>query len=92
MQTLTIAFAAIAVLAGLTALARRASPPGRRRDALSVTLVVLALVGAFVLCFVLGSLVRGARSPATPHAGRATDRTVSTAATIAVVARDRRDG
>ncbi len=89
MQTLTIAFIAIAVLAGLTALARRSSPPGRRRDVLSVTLVVLALLGAFVLCFVLGSLVRGERSPATPHASRTTERTATTVADIAAVACDR---
>ena len=80
MQTLTIAFAAIAVLAGAAALARRSLPPGRRRDALSVTLVVLALLGAFLLCFVLGSLVRGERSPATPHASRATARAVASTA------------
>ncbi len=86
MQTLTVAFVAIAVLAGAASLARRASPRGKRRDALSVTLVVLALVGAFLLCFVLGSLVRGERSPAMPHAGHGSERlTVSTAA-------DRRPG
>ncbi len=80
MQTLTVAFVAIAVLAGAAALARRASPPGKRRDALSVTLVVLALVGAFLLCFVLGSLVRGERSPAVPHAGQGGERPTISAA------------
>ena len=74
MQTLTVAFVAVAVLAGAAALASRASPPGKRRDAFSVTLVVLALVAAFLLCFVLGSLVRGARSPAVPHAGQGGER------------------
>jgi drug/metabolite transporter (DMT)-like permease len=62
-QTLTLAIAAVVVLAGAAAFARRSSPPGRRRDVLSVTLVVLALVGAFLICFVLGSLVRGERAP-----------------------------
>ena len=81
MQTLTIAFVAISVLAGAAALARRATPPGKRRDAFSVTLVVLALVGAFVLCFVLGSLVRGERSPAVPHAGRGGGQFAASAAT-----------
>ena len=80
MQTLTLALAAIVVLAGVAALARRSSPPGRRRDALSVTLVVLALLGAFVLCFVLGSLVRGERSPASPNASRVSEEPVVSAA------------
>jgi hypothetical protein len=60
---LTLAIGAVAVLAGAAALARRSSPPGRRRDVLSVTLVALVLVGAFLVCFVLGSLVRGQRAP-----------------------------
>lgn len=64
MQTLTLAFVAVAVLAGATALARRASPLGQRRNVLSVVLVVLALLAAFVLCFALGSLVRNERARA----------------------------
>ena len=64
MQTLTLVFVAVAVLAGATALARRASPVGQRRNVFSVVLVVLALLAAFLLCFALGSLVRGER----PHA------------------------
>ena len=64
MQTLTLAFVAVAVLAGATALARRAAPVGQRRDVLSVILVVLALLAAFLLCFALGSLVRGERAHA----------------------------
>lgn len=69
MQTLTLAFVAVAVLAGAAALARRSSVPGKRRDALTVVLVVLALLGAFLLCFVLGLLVRGERARTSPHAG-----------------------
>jgi hypothetical protein len=58
MQTLTLAFIAVAVLAGMTALARRATPPGPRRNVLSVVLVVLAFLAVFLLCFALGSLAR----------------------------------
>jgi hypothetical protein len=68
-QSLTLAFIAVAVLAGMTALARRASPPGRRKDVLSVLLVVLALIAAFLLCFAAGSLVRGERARTVSQAG-----------------------
>lgn len=71
MQALTLAFGVVAVLAGATGLARRSSPPGKRRDALSVVLVVLALLAAFLLCFALGSLVRNEREQARPHASDA---------------------
>lgn len=60
-QMLTLAFVAVAVLAGATAFVRRATPVGQRRNVLSVILVVLALLAAFLLCFALGSLVRGER-------------------------------
>jgi heme A synthase len=69
-QTLTLAFVAAAVLAGAVALARRSSPPGRRRDALSVALVVLALLGAFIVSFALGALLRAERAQAAPHANQ----------------------
>jgi heme A synthase len=68
-QSLTLAFIFVAILAGLTALARRASPPGRRKDTLSVLLVVLALLAAFLLCFAAGSLVRGERAGTVSQAG-----------------------
>ena len=77
MQSLTLAFIAVSVLAGMTALARRASPPGRRRDALSVLLVVLALVAAFLLCFAAGSLVRGERARTVSHAASHPDKTAN---------------
>ncbi len=64
MHALTLAFVAVVVLAGATALARRASPAGQRRNVLSVVLVVLALLAAFVLCFALGSLLRSERDRA----------------------------
>jgi hypothetical protein len=49
---------ALLVLAGAVGLARQRAPRGRRRDVLSVALVVLALSAVFVLCFSLGSFVK----------------------------------
>jgi len=48
-------------LVAAAAVARRRLAAGRRRDALSIALVVLGLVTAFVLFFAAGTLVRKGR-------------------------------
>lgn len=55
---LTLAFGIVLCLAAAVGLARGLSPPGLRRNTLSVVLVVLSLVAAFLFCFGLGSFVR----------------------------------
>jgi len=56
---LTLVFAIVLGLAAAAGVARALSPPGPRRNTLSVVLVVLSLVAAFLFCFGLGTLVRG---------------------------------
>ena len=56
-----LSFVAVAVLAGVTALARRATPAGPRKNVLSIVLVVLAFLAVFLFCFALGSLARAPR-------------------------------
>ena len=56
--SLPFALVVLLVLAAGVGLVRQRSPRGRRRDVLSVALVVLALSAVFVLCFGLGSFVK----------------------------------
>jgi hypothetical protein len=56
---LTLVFAIVLGLAAAAGVARALSPPGPRRNTLSVVLVVLSLVAAFLFCFGLGAFVRG---------------------------------
>lgn len=58
---LPFALAVLVVLAGAAGLARQMTPRGRRRDALSVAFVVLAMCAVFVLCFGLGSFAKALR-------------------------------
>jgi hypothetical protein len=57
-ENLTMAFAIVLLIAAAAGAARRFSPPGTRRNALSVILVVSSLIAMFLFCFGLGSLVR----------------------------------
>ena len=61
--SLLIVLAALLGLMLTAALVRRLAS-GWRRDALSVTLVVLALLTAFLLFFTAGTLLRKSASPA----------------------------
>jgi len=63
----------LALVLGLmsaAALARRFFASGWQRNALSVVIVVLSMVTAFMLFFGLGSVMRGQHSPSQLH-GRA---------------------
>jgi|EndMetStandDraft_4_1072995.scaffolds.fasta_scaffold138024_3 hypothetical protein len=60
--------AVLLVLLVATGVTKHLSASARQRNALSVFLVVLALLTAFFLFFIAGSLVRGGRSQPRPHA------------------------
>jgi hypothetical protein len=71
-ESLLISLAALFGLLLVAGLARR-SAVGWRRDALSVTLVVLALLTAFVLFFAAGTFVRRSRPQAAALEGCVTN-------------------
>jgi hypothetical protein len=66
---LTLAFGIVLCLAAAAGVARALSPPGVRRNTLSVVLVVLSLIAAFLFCFGLGSFVRGREGQARLQSG-----------------------